>query len=154
MLCDHGERAQLSYCLRYPLLLTTLLKIKGQVWDPYRRGEEVSLLCLPPPWGGALVWKSAAGSLSVEEGLKGQGLIWRAPGEGKCVSQGACRKASTPSGLGEGYGMARYALSGDPSSCQRWIWILQEGPPAPATSRHKHPPLSLPALQPRSSACH
>lgn len=58
------------------------------------------------------MWKSTGGSLSVEEGVTGQGLIWRAPGIGKCVSRGAARKASArkESALGspgEGYRMAK-----------------------------------------------
>lgn len=53
------------------------------------------------------MWKSTGGSLSVEEGVTGQGLIWRTPGIGKCVSRGAARKASALDSPGEGYRMAK-----------------------------------------------
>lgn len=61
----------------------------------------------PSSRGGALVWKSTGGSLSVVEGVTGQGLIWRTPGIGKCVSRGAARKASALDSPGEDYRMAK-----------------------------------------------
>lgn len=64
--------------------------------------------------GEGHLFASQLGKQVREEEPERTGADWEGTWKGTCVRHGAGWKESTPEGLGEGYGMAQYALSGIP----------------------------------------